>query len=122
MLDDIKKILEISKKGIVIMEDGKPAYVVVPFEDYIENTKSAKKVSSDEEGNYLLDTIREDEKIFDEMIPAMEDIFEDELDIAEKEDVKLLNEVKKANIAKEKERVTDQKKDVREIRLEDLPF
>ena len=104
------------------MEDGKPAYVVVPFEDYIENTKSAKKVSSNEEGNYLLDTIKEDEKILDEIIPAMEDIFEDELDIAEEEDMELLKEVKKANIARETGRVEDQKKDVREIRLEDLPF
>ncbi|OGD32131.1 hypothetical protein A3C91_03205 [Candidatus Azambacteria bacterium RIFCSPHIGHO2_02_FULL_52_12] len=36
MLEDIKKILASVKKGVVIMENGKPAYVLVPFEEYQE--------------------------------------------------------------------------------------
>ena len=45
MFDDISKILKSITKGVVVMEDGKPAYVVVPFEEYQENMK-AKKIDS----------------------------------------------------------------------------
>ncbi len=46
MLEDIKKILASVKKGVVIMEDGKPAYVLVPFQEYQE-TIQRKKISEE---------------------------------------------------------------------------
>lgn len=45
MFDDISKILKSITKGVVVMEGGKPAYVVVPFEEYQESVK-AKKIDS----------------------------------------------------------------------------
>lgn len=42
MFDDISKILKSITKGVVVMEDGKPAYVVVPFEEYTESMKTRK--------------------------------------------------------------------------------
>lgn len=42
MLEDIKKILASVKKGVVIMENGKPAYVLVPFEEYQEAAERKK--------------------------------------------------------------------------------
>lgn len=42
MFDDIAKILKSITKGIVVMEGGKPAYVVVPFEEYQESMKLNK--------------------------------------------------------------------------------
>ena len=42
MLEDIKKILASVKKGVVIMEDGKPAYVLVPFQEYQETVERKK--------------------------------------------------------------------------------
>ena len=42
MYDDISKILKSITKGVVVMEDGKPAYVVVPFEEYKESMKAKK--------------------------------------------------------------------------------
>ena len=46
MLEDIKKILASVNKGVVIMEDGKPAYVLVPFQEYQE-TVQRKKLAGD---------------------------------------------------------------------------
>lgn len=34
MLNDIQHILKTLKKGIVVVENGKPSYVVVPFEEF----------------------------------------------------------------------------------------
>jgi PHD/YefM family antitoxin component YafN of YafNO toxin-antitoxin module len=121
MLDDIKKILEVSKKGIVIMEDGKPAYVVVPFEDYIENTKNAKSVSNREEGNHLLDTIKEEES-FSQKIPSIENIFEDRLSFDNKKTVAQKSDIITDNTSVNTRELDGHKKDLREIRLEDLPF
>lgn len=42
MFDDISKILKSITKGVVVMENGKPAYVVVPFEEYKESMKARK--------------------------------------------------------------------------------
>ena len=42
MFNDISKILKSITKGVVVMEDGKPAYVVVPFEEYKEAVKTRK--------------------------------------------------------------------------------
>ncbi len=42
MFDDISKILKSITKGVVVMENGKPAYVVVPFEEYTESMKTRK--------------------------------------------------------------------------------
>ncbi|MCR4322979.1 MAG: hypothetical protein NUV61_02735 [Candidatus Azambacteria bacterium] len=42
MFDDISKILKSITKGVVVMENGKPAYVVVPFEEYQETMKEKK--------------------------------------------------------------------------------
>ncbi len=42
MLEDIKKILETVKKGVIIIEDGKPAYVLVPFQEYQEVMEQKK--------------------------------------------------------------------------------
>lgn len=39
MFNDIQKILQSVKKGVVIVENGKPAYVVVPFQEYRESVK-----------------------------------------------------------------------------------
>lgn len=39
MFNDIAKILQSVKKGVVIVENGKPAYVVVPFQEYRESVK-----------------------------------------------------------------------------------
>ncbi len=121
MLDDIKKILEVSKKGIVVMEDGKPAYVVVPFEDYIENTKNEKSISVREEGNHLLDAIKE-KKSLDQKIPSIENIFEDEVSFSDKKTVMQKNDIMGDGAAVDIEEPSVYKKDIREIRLEDLPF
>ena len=125
MLDDIKKILEVSEKGIVIMEDGKPSYVVVPFSDYIKSTKNAKSVSvsnpSKEEGNKLLDAIKE-EGSFSYKVPSIENVFEDELSFDNKK-TELLKDINKTeDVAANTGGLDNQKKDIREIRLEDLPF
>ena len=103
------------------MEDGKPAYVVVPFDDYVENTKNAKGVSSgNEEGNNILDVIREEERnVIEDIVPAIESIFEEEMNI-EEEQAEILKGIN--NIATGRRIPDGQKKDVREIRLEDLPF
>ncbi|MBI5913688.1 hypothetical protein HY839_04600 [Candidatus Azambacteria bacterium] len=42
MFDDISKILQSITKGVVVMENGKPAYVVVPFQEYQESVKAKK--------------------------------------------------------------------------------
>src|SRR3972149_7744544 len=42
MFNDIAKILKSVKKGVVIVENGKPAYVVVPFEEYQESAKGER--------------------------------------------------------------------------------
>ncbi len=46
MLDEFKHIFKTLKKGIVVMENGKPSYVVVPFEEFErvanEDEKSAR--------------------------------------------------------------------------------
>jgi len=100
MLENIKKILDAAKKGIVVMEDGKPSYVIMPFDDYVKDSglPAPKKLieksdANDEEINSIIEKeLYEDrEYSIDEMLD-----YEDE--------------------------DSDIKKDIREIKLEDLPF
>ncbi len=94
MLDNIKKILEVSQRGIVVMENGKPSYVIVPFEDYIESASSNKS-------HFSSDAIKNTKK---------ESLFDDDV---------LLNEKFDFNFSKNKDSIYD---DLKEIKLEDLPF
>ncbi|MBI3671293.1 hypothetical protein HY249_00665 [Candidatus Azambacteria bacterium] len=118
MLDDIKKILEVSKRGIVVMENGKPSYVVVPFDDYARSLKtpeSERILERDGRGfedigdfeNYGMDSI-------DKMIEK-----ELERERSENEPAKKGEFKERFRVDYEVERI---KKDLREVRLEDLPF
>ena len=46
MLEDIQKILKNVKRGVVIVENGKPAYVLVPFDDYEKALPAGKESDS----------------------------------------------------------------------------
>lgn len=37
MFSEIKKILHTFKKGVILIEDGVPAFVIVPFDEYRKN-------------------------------------------------------------------------------------
>ncbi len=123
MLDDIKKVLDVSKKGIVVMEDGKPSYVVVPFEDYTRNMK--KTIESD----YLLDDsdgfnedfFKKETEFHDNDIDAIHSVIEDELKINREKIVKS-REIELKNQFEGYHEVEKIKKDLKEVKLEDLPF
>ncbi|KKS26246.1 MAG: hypothetical protein UU87_C0003G0166 [Parcubacteria group bacterium GW2011_GWA2_42_11] len=63
MWENIKKILAKTKGTCIIIEDGQPAYVVTPFNDYQQDldgagvSKSTNKSSSEQE---LLEKINQD--------------------------------------------------------------
>ncbi len=95
MLDDIKKILKVSQRGIVVMENGKPSYVIVPFEDYIEST-------SDNNKHFSSNAINTEKN----------SLFDDDLLLNEKFDFDFSEN-------KNKDSIYD---DLKEIKLEDLPF
>lgn len=124
MLDDIKKVLDVSKKGIVVMEDGKPSYVVVPFEDY---TRSMKKIF---ESDYLLDDVekfnekslkKESESYNNNSMDSIHSIIEDELKLS-RENTARLRETELKDQFEGNYEVERIKKDLREVKLEDLPF
>ncbi len=124
MLDDIKKILEISKKGIVIMEDGKPAYIVMSFSDFIENTKISNITSNAEKGDYLFEKEKED--ISSERIPEIDNFLRNNLNLGFKgsEGEKRNSSDIDASFDVERglKNLSNQRKDMKEISLEDLPF
>ncbi|MBI3685277.1 hypothetical protein HY250_02630 [Candidatus Azambacteria bacterium] len=45
MFDEVKKILQTLKKGVVVMENGKPSYVVVPFEEFERVARENERMS-----------------------------------------------------------------------------
>ncbi|MEK7520346.1 MAG: hypothetical protein AAB581_03865 [Patescibacteria group bacterium] len=46
MFHDIKKLLARVKRGIVIVEDGEPSFVVIPFEDFAERMRDDEGMHS----------------------------------------------------------------------------
>jgi len=109
MLEDIRKILEVSKRGIVVMEDGKPSYVVVPFTDYIESTTEDR--IEDKRSELLNDDVNE----------KVQNIIENkfEFDVMKEEKTDKIDFLKRDREAYERDSI---KKDLKEISLEDLPF
>lgn len=111
MLEDIKKILELSKRGIVVVENGKPSYVIVPFEDY-----SGKPTAiGEKKASYLLNEKNK--------IESIEDLIEKELqETRTRMNDEYDGEDELREIFKKETEVESIKKDLKEIRLEDLPF
>lgn len=109
MLEDIKKILELSKRGIVVVENGKPSFVIVPFEDY----SSAASIAGKKKANYLLSEKNN--------IGNIEEMIEKELQES-RDRILWENEEELKDIFSKEKEVDAIKKDLKEIRLEDLPF
>ena len=42
MFDEIKKLLTVLKRGIVVVENGRPSFVIVPFEEYRQGISSGE--------------------------------------------------------------------------------
>lgn len=112
MLEDIKKILEISKRGIVVVENGKPSFVVVPFEDYSGKSSTIEK----KKASYFLE-----EK---SKIESIDDLIEKELQETRARISEEYNDEadELREIFKKETEIESIKKDLKEIRLEDLPF
>lgn len=119
MYDDISKILKSITKGVVVMEDGKPAYVVVPFEEYKESMK-AKKIEGvrmwADPRQQQLDDATVIQKLIDYDMGASP---HDCVGVEEEEVRVLLN-----SLDREQEEKTPFTENARErgIHLEDLPF
>jgi len=122
MLNDIKKILEISKKGIVVVENGKPAYVIIPFDDY-DNTDNFS--GEQDRTSYLLGNSgslnNESEIRGDGGQDAVQRIIEKELEF-NRESETIAKEMEFEDKFKFDYETESIKKDLKEVRLEDLPF
>ena len=108
MLNNIRKILEVSKRGIVIVENGKPSYVIIPFDEYERNEFSDLRDSKERR-----DAVLEDVPY--EINSEVQNILNKELEFNRKEN-SIFNDL---NLSDD---IDDIKKDLREIKLEDLPF
>ena len=107
MLEDIQKILKQIKKGVVIVENGKPAYVLVPFDDYEKALPAGKGTDSYD------DSPKQREMDDPSLIQKMID-YEVEMNSRE---VSTLEEM---NAMLDKSESGDGR--AKEINLEDLPF
>lgn len=119
MFNDISKILKSITKGVVVMEDGKPAYVVVPFEEYKESMKAKKidevRMWADPRQQQL-----DDATVIQKLIEYDRGVSPQDIVGAEEEEVRsLLN-----SLDLEQEERTPFAENTRErgIHLEDLPF
>lgn len=113
MLDEIKKILQSVKKGVVVVENGKPSYVVVPFDEF-------EAIADERKGPPRLQAI-DDASLIQKMIDATplsvvydEEEKEDALGVEDEEIKAVLSALDREN--EERERVP------RDVKLEDLPF
>jgi len=112
MFQEISKILKSIKKGVVIVEDGKPAYVLVPFDDYNKQTGKEKDLEGVE--FYGSEDACEHEKLFQSLpiddISPIQNMLDYEF---------TANKFKPENYRAKKEELVLEGKD---IHLEDLPF
>ena len=107
MLEDIQKILKQIKRGVVIVENGKPAYVLVPFDDYEKSLPAGRGADSYD------DSPKQREMDDPSLIQKMID-YEVEMNSRE---VSTLEEM---NAMLDKSGASDNQ--AKEINLEDLPF
>ncbi|MEK7452875.1 MAG: hypothetical protein AAB614_01435 [Patescibacteria group bacterium] len=122
MLDDIKKILEVSNRGIVVMEDGKPSYVVVPFDDYTKSLTESKNIHLLENKRKLSgDQTGRKNDSYDSNLDSIQRVIEKELEFSREEEARS-REVEFKERFKIDYEIDRIKKDLREVRLEDLPF
>lgn len=118
MFNDISKILKSITKGVVVMEDGKPAYVVVPFEEYKESMKAKKidevRMWADPRQQQL-----DDATVIQKLIEYDTRVSPQDIVGAEEEVRSLLN-----SLDREQEEMAPFAENTRErgIHLEDLPF
>lgn len=108
MFDDIKKILQNVKRGVVIVENGKPSYVLLPFKDF-ESSLSVGKESGAYENSQEQQAI-DDPSLIQKMVD-----YEVEMN---SKNISTLEEMN-AVLDKSGQADGDQAK---EINLEDLPF
>ena len=119
MFDDISKILKSITKGVVVMENGKPAYMVVPFEEYKESMKTQKiekvRMWADPRQQQL-----DDASVIQKLIDYDTETPQD-LSGTEDEEIKaLLNSLDREQEQKEVCEAGNNR--TRGIHLEDLPF
>lgn len=120
MFNDIAKILQSVKKGVVIVEDGKPAYVVVPFEEYKESTKGGRYRSVEmwsDAREKQMDDIRMIQKMIDYETSMRTQGFSGG---QETEIQMMLNSLEQEKGQRREPRRRDEED--RNIHLEDLPF
>lgn len=113
MLDEIKKILQSLKKGVVVVENGKPSYVVVPFDEF-------EAMADERKGPPRLQAI-DDASLIQKMIDAapLSMAYDEEEKGGESavED----GEIKAVLNALDREK-EERERTPREVNLEDLPF
>ena len=107
MLEEIQKILKQIKKGVVIVENGKPTYVLVPFDDY-ENALPAGR-EADSYDNPPKQREMDDPSLIQKMIDY-------EVEMNSKE----ASTLEEMNAMLDKGEAGDNR--AKEINLEDLPF
>ncbi len=124
MINDLSKILKTLKKGILIVEDGRPSYVVLDFKDYIDTIKLQEEFLSNLslplpkgiDKNQLSDDIDTDEINF---------LIENETKTTQREFPSLEEELTKNDDLRYEKQINSSKKDLedlKEIKLSDLPF
>ena len=107
MLEDIQKILKQIKRGVVIVENGKPAYVLVPFDDYEKALPAGK--GADSYDNSPRQREMDDPSLIQKMIDY-------EVEMNSKE----ASTLEEMNAMLDKGEAGDNR--AKEINLEDLPF
>ena len=126
MFEDIKKLLKTLKRGIVVVENGRPSFVIVPFEEYRQGVSSGEARVQDElsRGGERTQAI-DDVSLIQRMISAS---VESEAAARTDEETAEANaEIKEVLDSLDRERETGaapRRADEapRTIRLEDLPF
>ncbi|MBI1755055.1 hypothetical protein HYR65_02110 [Candidatus Azambacteria bacterium] len=124
MFDEVKKILQTLKKGVVVMENGKPSYVVVPFEEF-------ERVANENEKNARLSPLREaspidDASLIQKMI-AHDSGAENEGSAAGEDDAGIKSVLDALDREKEMRASAGSaqrpaEEGIRDMNLEDLPF
>ncbi len=123
MLEDIKKILASVKKGVVIVENGKPAYVLVPFEEYQETIErgNMRTTNSYQETLGMRHEVKpqsiDDASLIQKMIDYEMNIGANS--VSRMEEVEIQSLLGKLDGAKRKE---EQSASEQNINLGDLPF
>jgi len=76
---ELKNIIDIAGGRYIIVENGKPAYIVMSFREYKEAILGRKELRTLTEKE-LIDKINSDIALWRESRPSKEDILADEID------------------------------------------